>query len=454
MTIIEVNGLTKTFRTRERAAGLASSLRSFVAPQYREREAVKPVCFVLEKGEVLAFIGPNGAGKSTTIKMLTGILHPTSGGAQVLGYIPWRQRRQLAFHIASIYGQKSQLWYHLPPQDTFNLLAQIYELDMNEYRKRRAFLIDAFDIVEYMRTPVRKVSLGERMRCEIAAALLHKPSVIFLDEPTIGLDVIAKQRIRDLIGHLNTQEGVTVFLTSHEAGDIEQVCRRAIVINHSEIILDTSVSRMKRDYLKAKTVDLLLDEPAESLLRVDPQSGKQRLSIQLPSSIHEELHNTEGVEVLKVQGRGLKLEIDTARSKLEPILAAIMQRCHILDMTITDPPMEEIIATIYREKRQEEVHHEIHTSEHGDDRALLAVLPGTAQAPQERERTAEAPAHQREAVLATSENIERLRTETGASFDTCQQVLLQSTSWTDALRLTQRQPDEQTSSVNSMEGAQ
>jgi len=355
MTIIEVKGLTKTFRTRERAAGLAGSLRSFVAPQYREREAVKPICFALEKGEVLAFIGPNGAGKSTTIKMLTGILHPTSGTAQVLGYIPWRQRRHLAFHIASIYGQKSQLWYHLPPQDTFNLLAQIYELDRQEYRKRRAFLIDAFDIAEYMRTPVRKLSLGERMRCELAAALIHKPSVIFLDEPTIGLDVIAKQRIRDLIGQLNREENVTVFLTSHDAGDIEQVCRRAIVINHGEVILDTPVARLKREYLRVKTVDLLLEEPAEQMLKIDGENGEQRLSVQSTTSIHEELLDTSGVRVMKARGHGLKLEIDTARTPLEPVIAAIMQRCHIVDMTIADPPMEEIIADIYGQKRATEL---------------------------------------------------------------------------------------------------
>jgi ABC-2 type transport system ATP-binding protein len=186
------------------------------------------------------------------------------------------------------------------------------------------------------------------MRCELAAALLHKPSVIFLDEPTIGLDVIAKQRIRDLIGHLNTQEAVTVFLTSHDARDIEQVCRRAIVINHGEIIiLDAPVARLKRDYLKVKTVDLLLEEPARTLLKIDEHSGQQRLSIQLPGSIHEEIQDTEGIQVLKAKEHGLKLAIDTSRSPLEPVIAAIMQHCHILDMTISDPPMEEIIATIY-----------------------------------------------------------------------------------------------------------
>ena len=300
---------------------------------------------------MLAFIGPNGAGKSTTIKMLTGILYPSGGKATVLGLAPWQERRKLAFRIASIYGQKSQLWYHLPPQDTFDLLARIYELDLAEYRKRRDFLIEVFDIADYIRTPARKLSLGERMRCELAAALMHKPSVVFLDEPTIGLDVIAKQRIRELIGQLNVEEGVTIFLTSHDAGDIEQVCRRAIVINHGEIILDTPVAKMKRDYLKVKTVDLLLEEPAATLLKTDEKSGEQRLSIQLPFSIHEELLVTEGIQIMKARGHGLKLEIDTSRCPLEPIIAAVMQHCHILDMTIADPPMERLSPAYTANKR-------------------------------------------------------------------------------------------------------
>src|SRR5579875_36392 len=348
MAIVEVEALRKTFRSRQRGAGLANSLRSFVAPRYREREAVKGISFALEAAEVLAFIGPNGAGKSTTIKMLTGILYPTAGRVHVLGLTPWQQRRTLAYHIASVYGQKSQLWYHLPPQDTFDLLARIYELDMAEYRKRRAFLVDVFDIGEYMSTPARKLSLGERMRCELAAALLHKPSIVFLDEPTIG---------RDLIGQLNPEECLTVFLTSHDAGDIEQVCRRAIVINHGEIILDTPVSRLKRDYLKAKTVDLLLEGSAEELLKMDSESEQPRLSVRAPLSIHEEIVETPGVRVLKAKGHGLKLEVDTAQTPLEPIIAAIMQHSHILDMTIADPPMEEIIAAIYSEKGKVETGH-------------------------------------------------------------------------------------------------
>ena len=340
MSVVEVDGLAKTFRSRERAAGLMGSMQSMLTPRYREREAVKSIRFSLEPGEVLAFIGPNGAGKSTTIKMLTGILHPSAGKAYVLGLTPWRQRRKLAYQIASVFGQKSQLWYHLPPQDTFDLLAHIYELDWQEYRKRRAFLVEAFNIADYLTTPARKLSLGERMRCELAAALLHKPRVLFLDEPTIGLDVIAKQRIRELIGHLNTEEGVTVFLTSHDAGDVEQVCRRAIVINHGEIILDAPVSTLKRDYLKKKTLDLLLEENAVSLLDATESGNKLNM--------HE--HDLRGVEVVQAKGHSLKLEVETTHCPLEPVVAAIMQQCHILDMTITDPPMEEIIAAIYNER--------------------------------------------------------------------------------------------------------
>ncbi|HEX7736754.1 MAG TPA: ATP-binding cassette domain-containing protein [Ktedonobacteraceae bacterium] len=353
MPIIEIDALSKTFKTRERAAGFKGSLSSLLAPSYRERQAVKPISFTLDAGEVLAFIGPNGAGKSTTIKMLTGILYPSAGRVSVLGLVPWTQRRELAFHIASVYGQKSQLWYHLPPQDTFNLLARIYELDQRAYRKRCDFLIDVFDIAAYMRTPARKLSLGERMRCELAAALLHKPAVVFLDEPTIGLDVIAKQRIRDLIGRLNAEEGLTVFLTSHDAGDIEQICKRAVIINHGEIMLDEPVEKLKRDYLRVKTVDLVLEGDAGTLVKTDAQSNQQSLSAQLPGSMHKELIGKTGIKVLKAQGHSLKLEIDTAFTPLEPVIVAVMQHGHIVDMTIADPPMEEIIAMLYRQARND-----------------------------------------------------------------------------------------------------
>src|SRR5512136_3426005 len=188
--------------------------------------------------------------------MLTGILYPTSGQASVLGFVPWQDRRKLAYRIGSVFGQKPQLWYHLPPADTFHLFARIYELDDTSFQERQGFLIEAFDIGDLIHTPVRKLSLGQRMKCEIAASLLHRPKVIFLDEPTIGLDVVAKQQIRATLKQMNADENVTVILTSHDATDVEAVCKRVIIINHGQVIYDDRVSRLKREYLTRKTVDV------------------------------------------------------------------------------------------------------------------------------------------------------------------------------------------------------
>jgi viologen exporter family transport system ATP-binding protein len=330
MPIIEVRDLRKTFRSKQKEPGLAGSLRALVAPQWRTVEAVKGISLQCEQGELLAFIGPNGAGKSTTIKMLTGILHPTSGSAEVLGLTPWRDRERLAFNIASVFGQKSQLWIHLPPLDTFNLLARIFELDEREYRARVNYLIEVFEIGELVRTPARKLSLGERMRCELAAALIHRPKVLFLDEPTIGLDVIAKGKIRDLIRQLNREEQVTVFLTSHDAGDIEQLCKRVIVVNHGTMILNTSVSMLRRQYLQHKIIALKLQDPI-------PAEGPL-----LP-----------GTTVLKTSTYGAKLQVNTAATTMETIISTLVSRYRVADITIEDPPMEQIIAAIYTQAADE-----------------------------------------------------------------------------------------------------
>ena len=213
-------------------------------------------------GEAIAFIGPNGAGKSTTIKLLTGILQRDTGTVSVLGLDPQRQRRRLAYRIGTVFGQKSQLWFHLPPLDTFKLLADIYDLEPRQARERIAFLTEVFGIGRHLATPVRKLSLGERIRCEIAASLIHDPELLLLDEPTIGLDVVIRQRIRDLIARVNRERGVTVFLTSHDTGDMEQVCRRAIVINQGRIVWDGAVDELKRSVLATKILDLKLARPA------------------------------------------------------------------------------------------------------------------------------------------------------------------------------------------------
>ena len=322
MTVIQVQQLTKIFVAREKQAGLRGSMRDLFRPVYRETEAVKGITFIVEEGERLAFIGPNGAGKSTTIKMLVGILHPTSGTAQVFGKIPWRARQDLAYEIGAVFGQRSQLWYHLPPQDSFELLARIYELDRTVYRQRLDYLVALFEIGDYLQVPVRKLSLGERMRCEIAASLLHGPRILFLDEPTIGLDVVVKQRIRDLILELNQQERVTIFLTSHDAGDVEVLCKRAMVINHGEVIYDGRVSTLKRDYIRAKTISLKLGEPWQGF-------------------------DGAGVQVAKQKGYGVKLEVDTEVAAIEDVIGRLLAQYVVVDINVDNPPMEDIIARIY-----------------------------------------------------------------------------------------------------------
>jgi len=326
MSIVEVSHLGKTFRLKQKAPGLWGSVQAVWRPVMQEITAVHNVSFSLEEGDMLAFIGPNGAGKSTTIKMLAGILHPSQGQASVLGYTPWKQRRQMAYHIGSVFGQKPQLWYHLPAEDTFRLFARIYELDMKQYQERRNFLVEAFEIGHLLQTPVRKLSLGQRMKCEIAASLLHRPRIIFLDEPTIGLDVIAKQQIREAIRTLNETENTTIFLTSHDAGDVESLCRRVIVINHGRIIFDDRTSVLKRQFLRRKIIDVRFAEPlAEPFV--------------LP-----------GATVLKQGSYGVKLEFDNRTLPVQQVIQQLMATKPCTDINVSDPPMEEIIREIYQEE--------------------------------------------------------------------------------------------------------
>ena len=321
MNAIELEDLRKTFTLRV-GRGLWNRQR-------REVRAVDGIGFGVPEGQSLAFIGPNGAGKSTTIKMLTGILHPTSGQARVLGLVPWLERGKLAYRIGAVFGQRSQLWYHLPPRDTFELLARIYNLPKLEYKQRRDELIERFRLQEFLETPVRKLSLGQRMRAEVAASLLHKPSVLFLDEPTIGLDVIARQELRDLIREWNRTDGLTVFLTSHDAGDIEHVAKRVIVVNHGRVVLDDKVSTVRRAYLRSKILDV----------KFNAEPGP----LELP-----------GVTVLKRTGYAMKLEVDTRLTPIETVMSQVLQAASVADISIEDPPLEDVIAHIYQQPRLEE----------------------------------------------------------------------------------------------------
>ena len=328
MTVIEAKKVSKTYRTRVKAEGLKASFRSLIKPVRKEIKAVSELSLSVEKGELLAFVGPNGAGKSTFIKMLCGILHPTSGEISVLNMSPVKERRKLAMQIGTVFGQKSQLWLHLPPLDSFTLLSAIYEISDKERIRRVGELSEMFELKDFLTTPVRKLSLGQRIRCEIAASLLHDPELLFLDEPTIGLDVVVKQAIRELIISRNSEKGTTVFLTSHDPADIEHLCNRAVVIDNGRLVMDTPVDRLRSDYLKKKLIDISLSGP-------------------------QELPELRGVEK-KVENNGLKatLTVDTSIKPVGEVMTVLSSLTGILDITISNPPMEEIIASIFLEQRE------------------------------------------------------------------------------------------------------
>lgn len=330
MSSIEVRNLRKSFRTKRKMAGIQGSLRALWKPEWQTVEAVRDISFAMQEGELLGFIGPNGAGKSTTIKMLTGILHPTSGYASVLGFEPWRQRRAMAYQIGTVFGQRPQLWYHLPAIDTFALFGKIYELNDATVRRRIRLLAEAFEIGELLETPVRKLSLGQRMRCEVAASLLHKPRLILLDEPSIGLDVVAKQRLRETIKRMSELEQVGVLLTSHDAGDIEALCKRVIIVNHGQIIYQDKVSALKRNYLTAKQVDVRYGQP-------------------MPADFQ-----LAGAELLKVGVYGAKLRFDTRHTPIDALLSRLAGAGELVDVTISDPSLEEVIRTIYQSAEQKD----------------------------------------------------------------------------------------------------
>ena len=255
MQAIRVENLSKTFRVKKKEKGMAGSIKAILHPQREEIQAVNGVSFQVEEGEMLAFIGPNGAGKSTTIKMLTGILYPDGGRVEVLGIDPTKKRKQLAYQIGTVFGQKEQLWTHLTPYDNFRFFGAIYDLSERKTEARIEELAQRFELEDFIDTPVRYLSLGQRIRCEIVASLIHKPKVLFLDEPTIGLDPVVKENIRSLIMQMNREEHTTIFLTSHDVGDIEKLCRRIIIVNAGQIVLDDSMERLKEHYLHEKGME-------------------------------------------------------------------------------------------------------------------------------------------------------------------------------------------------------
>lgn len=322
---IEVKNLTKRFKTKQKAAGFMGSLKSIVKPNIKEITAVDNISLKIKRGEIVAFIGPNGAGKSTTIKILTGILYPTYGEAKVSGLVPWKKRTELAYKIGSVFGQKPQLWYHLPAIDTFNLFSKIYDLDDKEFKERLDYLVGLFEIGDIINTPVRKLSLGQRMKCEIVASLLHRPKILLLDEPTIGLDIIAKQKIRELIRELNKKEGVTILLTSHDIQDIERLCKKIIIINHGRIVYDGDLEKLNAKYLKNKIVSVKFEDNFNGF-------------------------ELKGVKVLKSERYSADFEVDTNKISIKELIDYLVKKYEVLDINISGTPIEEIITRIYNEK--------------------------------------------------------------------------------------------------------
>ena len=321
MAVIEVKNLKKNFKVKLKEKGLKGSLKAMVKPNYKEVEAVKGVNFEVQKGEVIAFIGPNGAGKSTTIKMLTGILHPDCGEMNVLGIDPTRERRKLAYEIGTVFGQKEQLWMHLTPYDNYKFFSAIYDMDEKVAETRIGEIIELFELQQIKDTPVRNLSLGQRIRCEIAAALIHKPKILFLDEPTIGLDPVVKDSIRKLIKRMNKELKTTVFLTSHDISDIEKLCKRVIIINNGELVMDDSMENLKYHYLNKKIIELKLSKTCD-------------------------FNSLEGITVIKQKDKNYKLEIDLKKRSLADVLK-LLDAENLIDMNISNTPLEDIISDIY-----------------------------------------------------------------------------------------------------------
>ncbi len=322
MPIITVEHLSKHFKVHKRRTGFWGNLSSTVSRQHDVVKAVDDVNFTLERGELVGYIGANGAGKSTTIKMLTGILVPTSGHIDVMGLTPYRQRRENTRRIGVVFGQRTQLWWDLPVIDSFELLKHIYEIPQNLYKQNLEFFSEMLQLQPFLSTPVRRLSLGQRMRCDLTAALLHNPEILYLDEPTIGLDVVAKEQVRQFLRQVNAERQVTVILTTHDLNDVEQVCRRLIIIDSGKIIYDGEIDALKERY--GKTRMLIVD-----LAQMYPD-------IQL-----------EGVDLTRRDGNRIWLAFDRDTISASEVIAQLTARYEIQDLTISEPEIEEIVRRIY-----------------------------------------------------------------------------------------------------------
>jgi ABC-2 type transport system ATP-binding protein len=337
MKIIEVNGLGKTFRVTKRRSGLFGGLRSIVDPEIKRVEAVHDLSLSIEAGEMIGLIGPNGAGKSTTIKMLTGILVPSEGKMRVAGFDPVRQRRELAQRIGVVFGQRTQLWWDLPLIDSLRLLRHLYRVPEERFIANLTRLRSMLALDEFIETPVRQLSLGQRMRGDLAAAMLHDPALLYLDEPTIGLDVVAKARIREILQQINAERGVTLLLTTHDMDDIEMLCPRMVIIDHGRKLYDGSVEAIRERFGGERALVATLDAAELANLPHDTR-GWPILDI-LPN----------GVTLAQVEKPRLWLSFKRDAIPAHDLVTWLGTRYRLRDVTFQEPEIEDVIRRIYEE---------------------------------------------------------------------------------------------------------
>ena len=325
MPVVAANALSKTFRTPERETGLSAAVRSIFNRRFKTVTAVDQVSFTIEEGEIVGFLGPNGAGKTTTLKMLTGLLHPTGGSSQVLGFAPQRHEPAFLRQISLVMGQRSQLSWDLPAGDSFEVQLAVYGVDRAQGRETLAELVELLDVKAVLKKPVRTLSLGERMKCELCMALLYRPRVLFLDEPTIGVDVTMQARIRQFIAEYNRRYKATVILTSHYMADVTALCKRVIVIDRGKILFDGSLNALSARVAPFKIVEVDLERDLDGL--------------------DIERYGT----ILSREARKVTLRL--AKEETPSVTARLLAELPILDLTIQDPPIEDVIATFFAANR-------------------------------------------------------------------------------------------------------
>lgn len=324
MPQIELKGICKSFKISQRPEGHLSLLRGAFMRETKIVNALENITFQINEGELVGYIGPNGAGKSTTVKVMGGILTPDGGSCTIMGRTPWKERTNHVSQIGVVFGQRSQLWWDVPVKDSFDLLKDIYSIPPASYSKRLAELVETLDISSFLKTPVRQLSLGQRMRCEIAAALIHSPKILFLDEPTIGLDAVSKLALRDFLKNENRKNGVTMILTTHDMDDIESLCNRVMVIGHGRLLYDDGLEALKGKYAPLRRIRATLHEKIKEL-------------------------PIDGAESIEVEGATWTVMFDPLKTAAHTMVERLAQKLPLKDISIEKENIDEIIASMYRE---------------------------------------------------------------------------------------------------------